>query len=252
MAPGAPGAPGGGDRDERGYHVSEVQRAGHGGRGGRGGRGRGAAGRGGGARGAGPARGGGGRGGNGGGSHSRGIPAWAVTAGLTGGAMIAVSFLALQASGAPVAKSSSAPPSPRASVTAHPHTPPPPPPVPANSGTGKRIVYSLSQHRVWIVPASGKPVTTFTVQPGTVPARPGPHLVTRRKSAGTGTDGASIEHIVFFDFTAETWVAFSSATDDKVSPPSPSLHTGAIRSHRADGDAIWNATHLGSKVYVVR
>ncbi|WP_225848689.1 hypothetical protein, partial [Streptomyces sp. HPF1205] len=178
--------------------------------------------------------------------------AWAVTAGLTGGAMIAVSVLALQASGAPAAKNNAAPPSPRASATTHPHTPPPPPPVPAHSGIGKRVVYSLSQHRVWLVPASGKPVTTFTVQPGTVPPRPGPHLVTRRKSAGVGTDGASIEHIVFFDYTAETWVAFSSATSDKVAAPDPSLHTGAIRSHRAQGTAIWNATRMGSEIYVVR
>jgi hypothetical protein len=165
--------------------------------------------------------------------------------------MIVVSVLALQASGAP-AKSSSAPPSPRPSVTVRPHTPPPPPPLPAHSGIGKRVVYSLSQRRVWIVSLSGKPVRTFTVQPGTVPARPGPHLVSGRKATSTGADGVAVEHVVFFEYTAETWVAFSSATNDQVTAPSPSLHTGAIRSHRADGTALWNATRIGSVVYVVR
>jgi hypothetical protein len=166
--------------------------------------------------------------------------------------MIAVSVLALQASGAPAAKVKAAPPSPHPSVTSRPHTPAPPPPVPARSGTGKRIVYSLSQHRVWVVPLSGKPTATFTVQPGTVPAKPGLHLVTGRKATSTGADGVSVEHVVFFEYTAETWVAFSAPTDDKVTPPPASLHTGAIRIHRADGTAIWNATRIGSEVYVVR
>jgi hypothetical protein len=180
----------------------------------------------------------------------RGIPSWAVVSGLTAGAMVGVSFLALQANGAP-AKPSAASPSPRPTAT-RPHTPPPPPPVPAHSGVGKRIVYSLSQHRVWVVPAVGKPVDIFTVQPGTVPAKPGLHLVTGRKATSTGADGTAVEHVVFFEYTAETWVAFSSATDDKVTAPDPSLHTGAIRSHRKDGTAIWNATRIGSEVYVVR
>lgn len=182
---------------------------------------------------------------------ARGIPSWAVVSGLTAGAMVGVSLLALQASGAP-AKNPVASASPHPAATSHPHTPPPPPPVPANSGTGKRIVYSLGQHRVWIVPATGKASTTFAVQPGTVPAKVGTHFVTGRKSASAGADGAAVEHVVFFEYTAETWVAFSSATDDQVTAPDPALHTGAIRSHRKDGTAIWNATVVGSTVVVVR
>lgn len=181
---------------------------------------------------------------------ARGIPSWAVVSGLTAAAMVGVSVLALQANGAPE-KPAVAAPAPRPATT-RPHTPPPPPPVPARSGTGKRIVYSLGQHRVWVIPVTGKPVLTFAVIPGTVPAKLGTHLVTGKKPVSTGADGAAVEHVVFFEYTAETWVAFSSQTNDKVVAPDRSLHTGAIRSHRKDGAAIWNATVIGSTVVVVR
>jgi hypothetical protein len=181
---------------------------------------------------------------------SRGIPSWMTVTGLTGGALAVVTVLAIQASGSP-AKSPVAEPSPRPTTT-RPHVPPPPPPpVPPHSNTGKRIVYSLSQSRVWVVPPTGK-VSTFLVQAGTVPATPGTYFVTGRNATGKGGDGATIEHAVFFEYTQETWVAFSASIDDKVAKPDPSLHTGAIRAHRADETKIWNNTVTGSTVVVLR
>ncbi|WNI17142.1 hypothetical protein [Actinacidiphila sp. ITFR-21] len=179
-----------------------------------------------------------------------GIPSWAAVTGLTGAALAVVSVLAIQAGGSP----SAAPPPvrPPHTATARPTTPPPPPPVPANSGTGKRIVYSLSQQRVWVVPPGGAPVATFTVVPGTVPAKPGTHYVSGRTPSTVGGDGARIEHVVYFEYTAETWVAFSARTDDKVVAPGRSLHTGGIRAHRADIARIWNNTVHGSTVVVLK
>ncbi|HEY5835361.1 hypothetical protein [Streptomyces sp.] len=182
---------------------------------------------------------------------ARGIPSWAVVSGLTAAAMVGVSVLALQASGVPTKNPAAASPT-RHPATSRPYTPPPPPPVPALSGTGKRIVYSLGQRRVWIVPVTGRPVRTFVVQPGTVPAKPGIHFVTGRTPSTVGADGANVEHIVYFEYTAETWVAFSSPTDDRLVKPDPSLRMGGIRAHRKDGAAIWNATVVGSTVVVVR
>jgi hypothetical protein len=180
---------------------------------------------------------------------SRGIPSWITVTGLTGAAMAVVSVLAFQANGSPV-KSAVGAPTPQR-TTSRATTPPPPPAVPANSGTGKRIVYSLSQSRVWVVPPSGA-ISTFLVQPGVVPARIGTHYVTGHNPTGTGADGVAIEHAVFFEFTAETWVAFSAPISDKVTAPDPALHTGAIRVHRADELKIWNNTVIGSTVEVVR
>lgn len=181
----------------------------------------------------------------------RGIPSWATVSGLTVTALVAVSFLAIQASGeTPKTPHAAASASPRP-TTSKPHTPPPPPAVPAKSGNGKRIIYSLGQHRVWVIPPTGTPVATFTVQPGTVSPKLGTHLVNGHYAARTGGDGAAVEHVVFFEYTAETWVGFSAPVSDKVTAPDPSLHTGAIRAHRADATRIWNNTVLGSTVVVV-
>jgi len=180
---------------------------------------------------------------------SRGIPSWAAVSGLTAGAMAVVAVFAVQASGSPV-KTPVASHKPHPTVTATHPAPTTPPPVPQGGDTGKRIVYSVGKHRVWVVPKSG-PVATFLVQPGTVPARPGVYYVSKRRPAGVGSDGVSIEHIVYFEYTAETWVAFSAPVDDKLTKPAPSLHTGAIRAHRADATRIWNNTVVGSTVVVV-
>lgn len=181
----------------------------------------------------------------------RGIPSWMTVSGLTAGAMAVVSVLAFQASGS-VTDAKNGSPAPTAHPTAsHAATPTTPPPVPQGGDTGKRIVYSISQHRVWVVPKSG-PVSTFLAQPGTVPPTPGVYYVSKRVESSTGSDGAQIEHVVFFEYSAETWVAFSAPVDDKVTPPPSSLRTGAIRLHRADALKLWNNTVRGSTVVVVK
>jgi hypothetical protein len=179
-----------------------------------------------------------------------GIPSWATVTGLTGAALAVVSVLAIQASGSPTASSAPAP-SPKSSTT-RAATPSAPPPVPPNSDTGKRIVYSLSQQRVWVIPPAGTPVATFTVTPGTVPATPGTYYVDNKQATSVGSDGAHVEHVVFFEFTAGAWAAFSARVDDQVLAPDPGLRTGAIRAHRADITKIWNNTVKGSTVVVLK
>lgn len=182
----------------------------------------------------------------------RGLPSWVLVSGLTGAALALISALAMAAK-----HNSTSPTTPVAIpsvVTPGPTQPPHPstPPLPANSGMGKREVYSVSQSRVWVVPPSDSgPIASFLVAPGTVPARPGTYFVSKRKPAGIGTDGAKVEHIIYFEYTAETWVAFSAPIDNKVTKPDPSLHTGAIRGKRADIAKIWNNTVTGSTVVVV-
>jgi hypothetical protein len=177
-----------------------------------------------------------------------GIPSWATVTGLTGAALAAVSVLAIQASGSPTA-SPAPPPKPSTTLAA---TPSAPPPVPPNSDTGKRIVYSLSQRRVWVIPPTGTPVATFTVTPGTVPATPGTYYVDHKTATSVGSDGAQVEHVVFFEYTAGAWAAFSARVDNQVLAPNPGLRTGAIRAHRADITRIWNNTVKGSTVVVLK
>ncbi|MCZ9345438.1 hypothetical protein NGM37_47635, partial [Streptomyces sp. TRM76130] len=58
-----------------------------------------------------------------------------------------------------------------------------PPAVPDGSGTGRRIVYSLGEQRVWLVDASDATRRTFTVWPGTVSPDPGSYTIGSRTEA---------------------------------------------------------------------
>lgn len=126
--------------------------------------------------------------------------------------------------------------------------------LPAGSGTGRRVVYSLARHRVWLVAAGGTVSRTYEVASGTVSPAPGTYPVTTagRTAATTGTDGTPIEHIVLFTSAQGVVVGFSSADDGAFPTPDPAKKTGGIREHLADGDAMWTFATAGTKVVVVR
>lgn len=181
------------------------------------------------------------------------VPSWAWVTGLTAGAVAVVAVLAVQAdqgaqpaaaSGRPSASASaSARPSPEPSATAG---------VPDGSGTGRRIVYSLGQHRVWLVDADDKARRTFAVWPGTVSPDPGSYTIGTRTDATTGSDGVQIEHIVYFALQDGVNVAFSNAVDGSSPPPAAAgAKTGGIRVRKADGEALWAFGATGTTVRVV-
>lgn len=182
------------------------------------------------------------------------LPSWAWVSGLTVGALAAVTVLAMQADKGPHPTAVATRPSPSASADAQP-TPKEtaPAPVPENSGTGRRVVYSLEQKRVWLVDASDAARRTFTVWPGTVGPGPGAYTVgTRTKGATTGSDGVQIEQIVYFALEKGVSVAFSNAVDGSSPPPPVSgVKTGGIRLGKSDGTAVWAFATAGTKVTVV-
>ncbi|MFD5287676.1 hypothetical protein ACFWJV_05650 [Streptomyces rochei] len=181
-------------------------------------------------------------------------PSWAWVSGLTLGAIAAVSVLAVQADQGPHPTAAVTSPSPSASTDAKP-TPKEtaPAPVPDGSGTGRRIVYSLGQDRVWLVDASDAARRTFTVWPGTVDPDPGRYTVgSRSEAATTGSDGVRIERIVYFAQEDGVSVAFSNAVDGSSPPPPASgTKTGGIRLQKADGAAVWAFATSGTEVTVV-
>ncbi|MFJ8882428.1 hypothetical protein ACIRJR_03325 [Streptomyces sp. NPDC102402] len=167
--------------------------------------------------------------------------------GLLSGALAAISFLSVQASGnIPSENAASAPskPSPKPRPSA---TKPKTYKVPDDSGAGRRIVYSLSQKRVWLLSESESVTRTFTVWPGNVPPAEGEYPVTFRRAEGTGGDGVRIEHAVYFGERS----AFSNALDGASPAPDSSVKTGAIRESVADGTALWDFATKGTLVYVV-
>ncbi|MET7987247.1 MULTISPECIES: hypothetical protein [unclassified Streptomyces] len=177
-----------------------------------------------------------------------------IVAGLTVAALVAVGFLAFQASanvpnalGEPsrtVTAKSSAPKTPRAKKD--------PAALPAPSGAGVRVVYSLGADRVWLVGAGNKVRRTFQVTPGTVEPAAGTYAVTSRTGASPGSDGTQIEHIVRFALVNNVAIGFSAAVNGSTDAPDPEKKLGGIRSARADGDAMWGFATVGAKVVVVK
>lgn len=181
-----------------------------------------------------------------------------VVTGLTVAALAAVGLLGFQANGAasrapvaqPSAPASPSAPSPSASPTVTV------PPLPASSGTGRRVVYSAGSHWVWLVdPKKPTPLqAAFPVTPGTAEPAPGSYSVYSRAAAGTGTDGAQIEHVVRFAQQNGVVFGFSAAMDSAaapVPPADPKAKTGGIRSSRTDGQSLWDFAPNGTKVVVV-
>ncbi|WP_375138052.1 hypothetical protein [Streptomyces sp. Act143] len=174
--------------------------------------------------------------------------------GLTVGAIAVVAALAVQADKG--AKPEATATRPTASASARPSAGPTKPAataVPDGSGTGRRIVYSLGEKRVWLVDASDAPRRTFTVWPGTVSPDPGTYKVDVRRDATTGSDGVKIEHIVYFASKSGLSIAFSNAVDGS-SPPAVAsgTRTSGIRTKKADGSALWTFGETGTAVVVVK
>ncbi|MET8567846.1 hypothetical protein [Streptomyces sp. NPDC004783] len=182
------------------------------------------------------------------------VPSWAWVSGLTVAAVAAVTVLGVKADQGPHPTAAVSKPRPSATAEASPKPKETEPPaVPDGSGTGRRIVYSLGQKRVWLVDASDVPRRSFAVWPGTVSPAPGDYTIGARRDSTTGSDGVPIEHIVYFALEDGVSVAFSNALDGS-SPPPPAegAKTGGIRLHKPDGAALWTFGTKGTKVTVVR
>ncbi|MEV6208385.1 hypothetical protein [Kitasatospora sp. NPDC051914] len=176
-----------------------------------------------------------------------------VVAGLTAGAVAVVALLAVQADGAQ-ARAEAARAAAGLPAEATPSAAPAPsaPALPASSGTGYRIVYSVSEHRVWLVDPRKTPQlqASFAVTPGSTEPPPGNYSVYSRSAAGKGTDRRQIEHVVRFAQQGDVVFGFGAAVDGSTAPPDPGLRTGGIRSARADGQLLWDFAPTGTRVVV--
>ena len=179
-----------------------------------------------------------------------------VVTGLTASALAVVTMLALQAKsvatvaapGASAGTVSSGPSSAKGSRT------PAVPALPVGTGTDKRVVYSLSQHRVWLVDAGARTAErTFTVQPSAVSPLVGSYSVTRQSGPQyTGSDGVLIEDGVLFASLGGVPIGFSAAVDGSMASPPPGKHTGGIRETVADAKALFAFTAIRMPVIVVQ
>ncbi|MFC5957803.1 hypothetical protein ACFP51_26050 [Streptomyces pratens] len=192
------------------------------------------------------------------------LPSWAWVTGLTTGAIAVVAVLGVQADQGARPTASTSRPSTPATADAKPSAEPKEKEtgtgagagadasaVPADSGTGRRVVYSLDTQQVWLVDASDAPRRSFEVWPGTVAPDPGTYTIGTRTEATTGSDGVDVEHIVYFAVKSGVSIAFSNAVDGSSPPPAEGRSTGGIRVAKADGEALWTFGTTGTTVRVV-
>ncbi|MER6994627.1 hypothetical protein [Streptomyces sp. NPDC000410] len=174
-------------------------------------------------------------------------------AALAATAIAVIGFLAYQASANVPAglRNPAAATSPATLPAAEKHPREHPLTVPANSGGGMRVVYSLSERRVWLVDAHGRSTRTFLVMPSPISPPPGRYDVTSRSGSIQGSDGVRIEHVVRFANVDNVTIGFSAAVDGSMSSPDPDGRTGGVRMKRADGNAMWTFATVGSKIIVV-
>lgn len=189
---------------------------------------------------------------------ARRLPSWVWVTGLTAAAIVGVTALAAQADQGthPIASAAKSKSKPSASASQRASASPKkaePAAVPDGSGTGRRIVYSLAQRRVWLVDTGEAVRRTFAVWPGTVSPDSGTYVISKTLAAATGSDGVRIEHIVYFANKSGLSVAFSNAVDSSSPPPAAAgKQTSGIRMPKADGAVLWTfATQPNTRVAVV-
>ncbi len=131
--------------------------------------------------------------------------------------------------------------------------------LPSSSGTGRRIVFSQSEQRVWLVEAGDKVASTYLVSGSIHPnLSPGTYAVQGHLLHATAYDFKShMDYFVQFTRGLNAPIGFhdipiSNAgkllqTTSQLGTP---LSSGCIRQYRADAIRLWNFAPVGTKVVV--
>lgn len=138
--------------------------------------------------------------------------------------------------------------------------PPNPYPVPANSGTGRRIVYSRAQQRIWVIDANGTLVKTHRVSGRTFEPLAGTFYVYSRSLYTYSANDPSIRWRYMIRFTYGFQggrIGFHEIpnrygrplqTKEQLGLP---LSGGCVRQSTADAQWLWNWAGIGTKVVVL-
>lgn len=151
-----------------------------------------------------------------------------------------------------------------------PTTPPPPttaapapspyPAPPANSGSGRRVVYSKQQMRVWIIEADGTVVRSYRVSGRYAQPSQGTFFVFSRSAFTCHkgnphvcmrymvrfTRGPSGDNIGFHEIPRRDGVPMQ-----RDSQLGQALSAGCVRQSTADAQFMWAWAYIGTKVVVV-
>lgn len=155
--------------------------------------------------------------------------------------------------------------------------PPPPPPVevaapappapataadaasiPANSGSGRRVVYSVSAQRVWLVNDDGSLHGTWLVSGRRGEPRPGNYSVfSRSRHARAAAPGITMEFMVRFVRTSGLPIGFHSIPVNRRGNQIQSIaelgtyqSLGCVRQRYEDAVTMWEFAQIGTPVIV--
>jgi lipoprotein-anchoring transpeptidase ErfK/SrfK len=146
-----------------------------------------------------------------------------------------------------------------------PPPPPPPeeprpehPPLPSNSGEGRRIVYSVSDQRVWLVEADERVSRSYLVSGRAGTPRAGTYRIYSRSRWSSSPDGrVRMEFMLRFLKTSGDPIGFHSIPVDKRGRPIQSedelgkpKSKGCVRQARRDAEHLWHWAPDGTVVRV--
>ena len=132
--------------------------------------------------------------------------------------------------------------------------------LPQKSGTGKRVVFSESEQRVWLVDSGGTVDRTYKVS-GSIHDNldPGTYAVQSQTRHATSYDyGSTMEYFVRFTSGRNAPIGFHDipvANDGKLLQTKAQLGTplssGCIRQERPDAIKLWEFAQVGTTVVVL-
>jgi hypothetical protein len=131
--------------------------------------------------------------------------------------------------------------------------------LPTASGTGRRVVFSKSVQRVWLVDAAGTVESTYLVS-GSVTNNLTPgryHVYSRSRWAVGIEDSGVMQYFVRFAHGANAAIGFHSIPTKNGTPlqtvaqlGTPQSH-GCIRQRLSDAKQMWDFADVGTAVVVV-
>jgi hypothetical protein len=130
--------------------------------------------------------------------------------------------------------------------------------LPVSSGTGKRVVFDISDQRVWLVAADGQVARTYSVSGSlTDNLQPGTYAVYSTSRWATGVDDSGVmQYFVRFTHGARAAIGFHSVPtkngrllETRGQLGTPQSH-GCIRQWLPDAKALWDFAPVGTKVVV--
>ncbi|MEO7804790.1 MAG: L,D-transpeptidase [Actinomycetota bacterium] len=150
-------------------------------------------------------------------------------------------------------------PSPSPEPAAPGATAPVGPPLPAGSGTGRRIVYSNSLQRVWLVEENEVIVRSYLVSGRRGMPKAGVHRVFSKSPVTQALGGrVSMRYMVRFARGRRLSIGFHSIPVGRRGPIQTEAQLGTFRSHGcvrqrlSDAEALWNFAPIGTTVIVLR